>query len=317
MVTSKALTLVSEISLLLGRYEGLHAPIPQPQLRKENRVRTIQGSLAIEGNTLDLDQVTAIFSNQRVLGPKRDILEVQNAIRLYDSLQKLTLYRAGDFLEAHRILLSGLSEEAGRYRKGAVGVLKGSKVSHIAPSAKRVPELMDELLRYWKGERELSPLILACVIHYEIEFIHPFSDGNGRMGRFSQSWILAKFHRAFEYLPIESVIKERQAAYYKALGDSDNLGECTPFVEFSLAAIRDALTAFLYKLKPGAETSDTRLELAQAEFDAKSFTRKDYIRLLKRISSATASRDLARGVSKGLLRQTGTKRTTVYRFIRQ
>jgi Fic family protein len=313
-VNPRVLSLVSEISLLLGRYEGIHAPVPQPKLRKQNRIRTIQGSLAIEGNTLDLDQVTAIFSNQRVQGPRKDILEVQNTIRVYESLHELKLTRRAEFLKAHRMLMDGLSNEAGRFRKGAVGILKGSKVAHVAPSAKLVPELMDELLEYWKSEQELSPLILACVVHYETEFIHPFSDGNGRMGRFAQSWILAKFHRCFEYLPVESLIKERQTQYYDALGLSDRQGDSTPFVEFSLETVRDALKGFLEELKPAVETAETRLGLARSEFGDHPFTRKDFMRLFKTISSATASRDLARGVLEGVLSRRGTKNTASYRF---
>lgn len=314
-LTAKVLNLVSEISRLLGRYEGLRAPIPQPKLRRQNRIRSIQGSLAIEGNTLNLDQITAIFENQRVVGPKKDVLEVQNAIRLYEVIREFKPASEPDLLRAHRILMSGIAADAGKFRSSGVGIIKGSKVSHVAPPAKQVPRLVSELLDFLKMEKDLSPLVKACVFHYELEFIHPFSDGNGRMGRFWQSVILTWFHPAFEFIPIESVIKSRQAAYYKTLEKSDKAGNSTAFVEFSLDTIRDALADFLAEIKPGAETPEARLATARDAFSSREFTRREYLLCLKTISTATASRDLALGVKTGMLRKSGTQATACYRFV--
>ncbi len=313
-LTPRILNLASEISLLLGRYEGLRAPVPQPKLRRQNRIRTIQGSLAIEGNTLDLDQVTAIFENKRVVGPGKDILEVQNAIRLYESLDKFNPGSVKDLLRAHALLMKALAADAGKFRSGAVGIIKGSKVSHVAPPAKQLPRLIDELFHFLNSEKELSPLIKACVFHYEFEFIHPFSDGNGRMGRLWQSVILMKHHGAFEYIPVESLVKKRQATYYRVLGQCDKKGDSTLFIEFSLETIKDALKDFLKHLKPASETPESRLSLARSEFQGRVFTRGDYIQFFKNISTATASRDLARGTSQKILAKTGTKAVASYRF---
>jgi len=313
-LTSKILSLVSDISLLLGKYEGLHAPIPQPRLRKQNRVRTIKDSLAIEGNTLNLEQVTAIFEGKRVGGPKQDIREVQNTIKLYESLHDLNPTRSKNLLWAHGVLMKDLAQDGGRYRLGAVGILKGHHVSHLAPPAKRVPELMENLFNFLKSKSELHALIRACVFHYELEFIHPFSDGNGRIGRFWQYLILTKYNPAFEYIPIESLIKERQATYYRALESSDKKGDSTDFIEFSLETIRDALKDFLIHLKPEPETPKSRLDLAQNKFGQTEFSRKDYLLIFKTISTATASRDLALGVAEKKLKKTGTQATAKYRF---
>jgi Fic family protein len=313
-LTPKILTLVSDISLLLGKYEGIHAPVPQPELRRENRLRTIRDSLAIEGNTLNLDQVTAIFEGKRVIGPERDVLEVQNALRLYESLHKLSPNSSKDLLRAHGVLMKGLIPDAGKYRQGAVGILKGKNVSHIAPPARQVPALMDKLFDFLKSESEGSPLVRACVFHSELEFIHPFSDGNGRIGRYWQSLILTKYHPIFEYLPVESLIKKKQAEYYRVLEACDKAGNSTTFIEFSLETVLGALADFLIHLKPEPETAESRLGLARNEFARREFSRKDYIQFFKTISTATASRDLALGVSSGVLKKSGAQATARYRF---
>lgn len=313
-ITPKILALVSDISVLLGRYEGLHAPVPQPLLRRQNRIQTIKDSLAIEGNTLRLDQVTAILEGKRVIGSQQEIREVQNAGRLYELLRDLNPASARDLLRAHAVLMAGLSSDAGKYRSGAVGILKGKKVSHIAPPSRLVATLMDELFVFLKDKGGLSPIVQACVFHYELEFIHPFSDGNGRIGRFWQSLILSKFHSAFSYVPVESLIKERQASYYRVLERCDKNGDSTEFIEFSLGNIRDALREFLHCVKPEVQTAESRLDLARKEFARKDFSRKDYVRYFKTISTATASRDLARGVASKKLVKTGTQSTARYCF---
>jgi Fic family protein len=310
----KMLRLSTEIARLLGRLEGLHVAKPEPKLRKSNRVRTIQASLAIEGNTLALDQVTAILEGKRVIGPQREVLEVQNAIKAYDRILSFNPHSAKSLKEAHGILMRDLVEDAGKWRTKNVGIFQGNKVAHAAPQAKRVPELMAQLFTFVKGEKETHPLILSAVFHYELEFIHPFSDGNGRIGRLWQTTLLTKFHPIFEFTPLESVIRNRQEAYYKALGLSDKAGDASPFIEFSLETIFEALEDLGKAIRPEPLSAEDRLEIAREQFRDRSFSRKDYLAIFKAISTATASRDLANGVESGILKMTGEKSRASYQF---
>ncbi len=314
-ITSKILRWVSQIERLIGRIEGLDQPKPQPHLRKNNRVRTVQGSLAIEGNTLDLDQVTALLEGKRVLGPQEEIREVLNAIETYDGLADFDPLNPKSLLKAHKQMMQGLIPNAGKWRRKNVGILKGSSVSHIAPQADRVPYLMDDLFAFLAKD-DVHPLIRSSVFHYELEFIHPFQDGNGRIGRFWQSVLLYHYHPAFEFIPIESLIKDHQQDYYHALEKSDRAGDSTYFVEFALEMIHCALEDFLQNFSPKPLTAQERLDRAAQELGKKKFTRKDYLTLFKTISTATASRDLKQGVESGLLRKEGEKAQTVYGFRR-
>lgn len=308
------LTLCSEIMRSLGQYEGLHISKPEPKLRRNNFVRTIQASLAIEGNTLALDQVTAILDGKKGVGSQKEILEVQNAIKAYDHILSFKPHSSKSLREAHRILMAGLIPDAGRWRNQNVGVFRGAKVAHAAPQAKRVPELMDQLFLFAKAEKETHPLILSAIFHYELEFIHPFSDGNGRIGRLWQTILLARFHPLFEFTPVEAVIRERQEDYYKSLGLSDKAGNANPFIEFSLATIFDALEALKSAIRPLPLTAEDRLEIARRAFGARAFSRKDYLAIFKTISTATASRDLAMGVQDRSLSKSGEKALATYRF---
>ncbi|MCM2280987.1 MAG: Fic family protein [Bdellovibrionaceae bacterium] len=310
----KMLRLCTEIARSLGRLEGLHVAKPEPKLRKSNRVRTIQASLAIEGNTLALDQVTAILEGKRVIGPQREILEVQNAIKAYDQIQSYNPHSAKSLKEAHGTLMRDLVEDAGKWRTKNVGIFQGAKVAHAAPQAKRVPDLMDQLFAFLKAEKDTHALILSAVFHYELEFIHPFSDGNGRIGRLWQTTLLTKFHPLFEFTPLESVIRNRQEAYYKALGLSDKAAIADPFIEFSLETIFEALEDLGAAIRPEPLTAEDRLEIAREQFRERSFSRKDYLAIFKAISTATASRDLAHGVQEKILEKTGEKALASYRF---
>jgi Fic family protein len=314
-ITTTVVSRLEEISRLVGRFEGLSAPPPQPQLRRENRIRTVQGSVAIEGNTLSLDQVTAVLEGKRVVGPPREIREVRNALAAYDLAPRLRPDSERDLLRAHGILMEGLSPEAGRWRSGAVGVLKGSKIAHLAPPAKQVPRLMTDLLEFVGRDHEVPVVIRACVAHYEIEFIHPFADGNGRMGRFWQHVALLRWSPVFAHVPAESVVRERQQSYYDVLARSGQAGDCTPFLEFSLEALRDALSEFLVDFRPESETAERRLALARERFAKGWFTRRDYLALHQRLSTSTASRDLRLGVEQGMLQRRGEKALTEYRFV--
>ena len=313
-ITPRILDLVARISRRLGRFEGLSSPPPRPLLRRESRVRTIRDTLAIEGNTLTLDQVTALVEGKRVAGPPREIREVQNALAAYSRLSEYNPLAIEQFRRAHGVMMEGLLESAGRFRAKNVGVFKSGEVTHIAPPARRVKQLMTELFEFLAAPEQIHPLVVACVFHYEIELIHPFEDGNGRMGRLWQTVLLSSFHPIFELLPVESIIRERQKDYYGALAESDSRGGSTPFVEFSLVAIVDSLSTFLEEFKPLAATPESRLEIARSHFGSRYFTRREYRALLKTISTATASRDLKRGVNAGLLEKRGVKARTAYVF---
>jgi Fic family protein len=313
-LTPKIFSQVERLARLVGRLEGLEVPVPQPLLREETRVRTVQGSVAIEGNTLRLDQVTAILEGKRVLGPRREIMEVENAIAAYASAPQWKPHSERHLLAAHRQLTLGLLLDAGKYRTTNVGVLKGTRVAHLAPPPRQVPSLVVKLLRWYGSERDLSPLIQACILHYELQFIHPFSDGNGRVGRLWQHVALLQMSPVFQFVPVESMIRDRQAAYYRALHTSDRKGECSPFLAFSLEALELALADLISRMRPQRESPTQRLERAREAFGAKWFGRKDYLALNRTVSTASASRDLKLGVEEGLLQRRGDRSLAAYRF---
>ncbi|MGB5917148.1 MAG: Fic family protein, partial [Phormidesmis sp.] len=234
-ITPSIVSLVSSISEQVGRLDSQTLQA-SPQLRKQNRIQTIQSTLAIEGNTLSVDQVTAILEGKRVLGQPKEIQEVQGAIRAYQALPTLNPASIDDLLSAHYQLTAGLLTDAGKFRKKGVGIQKGEQVIHMAPPAKRVPHLMSDLID-WVNTTTEHALIKSCVFHYELEFIHPFMDGNGRMGRLWQTLILEQWNQLFFLLPIESVIKDQQMSYYQALESADREASSTVFIEFMLGII--------------------------------------------------------------------------------
>jgi len=304
---------IASIERLIGRIEGLHQPKPQPYLRKSNRVRTVQGSLAIEGNTLNLDQVTALMEGKVVIGQKDEVKEVINAINVYDHVADFDPFSIKSMLQAHGMMMSELVATAGCWRQSNVGIMKGSAVSHIAPGADRVDHLMNALFGFLNNENT-HPLIKGCVFHYELEFIHPFEDGNGRIGRFWHTLLLFHYHRVFEFIPVESLIKEYQDDYYTALEYSDQAGDSTRFIEFILSMIHRALSDFMDAIQPRPLTAKERLEEAGLHFKRAQFSRKDYLNHFKTISTATSSRDLKTGVELGLLDKMGERAQSVYRF---
>lgn len=312
-ITPEILRFVGEIERLIGRIEGFEQPKPQPHLRKANRVRTIQGSLAIEGNTLDLDQVTALLEGKRVIGRKEEIQEALNAIKVYEGLADFDPVSAKSLLKAHRIMMDGLIPNVGKWRTRNVGILKGSAISHIAPKADRVPHLMEDLVEFLRDEAT-HPLIRSCIFHYELESIHPFQDGNGRIGRFWQTLLLYHYHPAFEFIPIESLIREHQQEYYAALEASDRSGDSTAFVHFSLGIILQSLEDFVSSFSPKPLSATERLSRAKEHFVHREFSRKLYLELYKAISTATASRDLKQATEAGILSRSGEKSLTLYRF---
>jgi Fic family protein len=241
-ITPAILSLVAEIAGEVGRLGALSGTAQVPKLRRENRIRSIHASLAIENNTLSLDQVTAVISGKRVLGQPREIQEVKNAFAAYEAMPSWKTFSVQDLLAAHRLMLEGLVEAPGKFRTRSVGIAKGIRIVHLAPPADRVPGLMKELLG-WLKRTDAHPLIAGCVFHYELEFIHPFADGNGRLGRLWQSLILSHWNPLFAFLPVESVIRDRQADYYRVLAACDKVGNSTAFIDFLLTAILTALRA--------------------------------------------------------------------------
>lgn len=312
-LTAQSLRALTEIARLLGRLDGLQAPRPQLRLRKVSRVRTIHGSAGIEGNSLTLEQVTAVLEGRPVVGPRREILEIKNALEAYDLSSELVVTSQKDLLRAHRVLMKGLLEDAGCFRGVAVGVLRGRRVTHVAPPADRVQALVAGLLRWYRASPH-PVLVKAVVLHYELAFIHPFADGNGRIARLWQHVALRAESPAFEFVPVESIIRERQQRYYAVLNRSNQLGAATPFVEFSLEALRDALLGLVQEVRPDRETAESRLEAAREAFGAGWFGRREYLQLHKRLSTATASRDLRDAVGSGGLEREGDKRLARYRF---
>lgn len=265
-LTPRILQLVASICELLGRWSVAGAASLSPHLRRDNRIRTIHASLAIEHNTLSLEQVTAVLEGKRVLGQPREIQEVRNAFAAYEQLPNWLPECAADLLAAHKTLMLGLVDGPGQYRQGGVGIYRGEALVHMAPPANRVPQLMEDLL-HWLGTTDAHPLIASCVFHYEFEFIHPFDDGNGRMGRLWQTLILSQWQPLLAYLPVETLVHARQAAYYQALSEADQRAEATPFIEFMLQALLDAMgeTQVTGSEKGSRESSEKILALLRAE----------------------------------------------------
>ena len=239
-MTDKMISLIAEISEQVGRITVLQKGTISPHLRRENRIRTIHASLTIEHNSLSLEQVTAIIDGKRVLGNPNEIKEVQNAYEAYELMLRLTPSSVDDLLKAHKLMMNGLVPEKGKFRSGGVGVFDGEVLIHMAPPAEFVPEHIHNLFT-WYQQSELHPLIKSAVFHYEFEFIHPFADGNGRMGRMWHSLLLSKWKELFFWLPIEELIQSRQKEYYDALGAADKQADSAGFVELMLEIIRDSL----------------------------------------------------------------------------
>ena len=238
-ITPPILDLVAQIGEAIGRAEAVAQPMSL-RMRRINRIRAIQGSLAIEGNTLSQDEISTILDGKPVIAPLREVQEARNAIQVYDQFPQWNPASEDDLLTAHRMLMTALLDAPGQFRRRGVGVFGGGKVQHIAPPAHLVPDLMSNLLA-WLDSADEHPLIASSVFHYEFEFIHPFEDGNGRMGRLWQTLILTRWKSLFADVPVESLVYARQSAYYEAIRESSSKGESTPFIVYMLEAILEAV----------------------------------------------------------------------------
>ncbi len=308
-ITGLVLKYITSISEKIGAINAKYLVRPNPSLRKQNQIKTIQASLSIEGNTLSEEQITAIVENKRVVGPQKDIMEVLNALEVYKNLAILKHHDEKDFLKAHKMLMKDLIKNSGKYRTTGVGIVKDSKVQHVAPPYENVPFLMKNLFKYLKDKSEIS-LIKSCVFHYEMEFIHPFIDGNGRMGRLWQTLILMEAYPVFQFLPFETLISKNQTAYYNSLSASDKEGKSTKFMEYMLSIIDQSLSELLENSTK--KLSDENRIQVFIENCIGEFTRKDYLNYFKDMSSATASRDLKKAVEMRIITKHGDKKITTY-----
>ena len=296
-ITNQIIDYVAEIAELVGRLTVFSPLSTSPTLRRANRIRTIHGSLAIEQNTLSLEQVTAVLNGKQVLAPPKDIAEVKNAYEIYERLDELDPYSVDDLLTAHGIMTRGLMEESGVFRTRPVGVVDSEgHVLHFGTLPQYVPDLVMELLD-WAKTSEVHMLIRSCVFHYEFELIHPFADGNGRVGRLWHTLLLSKWNPAFAWLPVESIIHDRQREYYEAINASNDAGESTVFIEFMLSAIK---TSLIDTSNMSDELSDEKTDKAVLRWNKIHAYLKnhDYImntdvRTLCSVSAATANRLLA------------------------
>lgn len=255
VMTDKITTLLADISEQIGRITVLQENRINPHLRRENRIKTIHSSLAIEHNTLSLEQVAAIINGKRVLGNPNEIKEVQNAYEAYELLLQLNPHSVDDLLHAHRLMMQGLVPENGRFRSKGVGIFDGDQLIHMAPPAHFVPEHIQNLFS-WYEQSEMHPLIKSAIFHYEFEFIHPFSDGNGRIGRMWHSLLLGQWKELFYWLPIEELIQSRQKEYYDALGKADKEVDSAVFVELMLEIIKDSLHEMMNLSRSTDQDSD-------------------------------------------------------------
>ena len=313
-LTHRMTARVADIAERLGAWKAAHRGTLVPELRRGNRIRSLQASLAIEQNTLSVEQVTAVLAGKPVLGSPKEVQEVRNAFAAYETMERWQPHRLADLLQAHGLLMAGLVDRPGKLRDGDVGIWRGSKLLHMAPPAGQVPRLVKDLLA-WLRRTDAHPLVASAAFHYDFEFIHPFSDGNGRMGRLWQTLILARWQPMLAWLPVETVIRHRQRDYYAQLARADAASDCSGFIEFMLQAIADSLDE--------AIAAETRVE-ARVQMRVEKTTRTpELILVLLRgqseltlsevaraigLAPSTVERAAARLQAEGRLRHVGPKK---------
>ena len=316
-VSAKAINLIAKISSQLERYAIRMEQEDTLRLRRANRIKTIHSSLAIEGNTLSEGEVQAVLEGKKVVAPLKEIQEVKNAIKTYELYPKLNPFSIQDLLLAHGTMMSGLVDEAGMFRKGGVGVFDGDKPIHIAPPADRVRDLMSDLFG-WLENADDHLLIRSCVFHYEFEFIHPFADGNGRIGRLWQSLILGRLNPVFEHLPVENMVYSNQQAYYHAINRSSDLGDSGPFIDFMLEEILNALVG--HQGKSNADIADEK-GLNYQQQRVLGYLRADRHTTAAKIaadldmSARQIERMLADMKAKGIIRRIGANRNGYWEIV--
>ena len=316
-VSAKAINLIAQISSQLERYAIRMEQEDTLRLRRANRIKTIHSSLAIEGNTLSEGEVQAVLEGKKVVAPLKEIQEVKNAIKTYELYPKLNPFSIQDLLLAHGTMMSGLVDEAGMFRKGGVGVFDGDKPIHIAPPADRVRDLMSDLFG-WLENADDHLLIRSCVFHYEFEFIHPFADGNGRIGRLWQSLILGRLNPIFEHLPVENMVYSNQQAYYHGINRSSDLGDSGPFIDFMLEEILNALVG--HQGKSNADIADEKgLNYQQQRvlgyLRADRHTTAAKIAADLNMSARQIERMLADMKAKGIIRRIGANRNGYWEIV--
>lgn len=303
-ITTAILDDIAEIAELVGHVNALQDLSANPTLRRTNRIRTIYSSLAIEQNTLSLEQVTAVLNGKRVIAPPKDIAEVKNAYEIYEMMESLNPYSVDDLLSAHGVMTRGLVDESGCFRSGPVGVVdKQGNILHFGTLPDYVPGLVMELLN-WVRKSDFHMLIKSCVFHYELELIHPFADGNGRIGRLWHTLLLTQWKPMFAWLPVESIIHDRQDEYYQAINRSNNEAESTIFIEFMLSAIQEALMEAVQ-----VRNTENMSREDQRWYQIKRFLKKNGtitnadVREMFRVSSSTANRILAKMTDDGKIQK--------------
>lgn len=317
-ITNRMIDYVAEIAELVGKLNVTDMLSSNPTLRRSNRIRTIHGSLAIEQNTLSLEQVTAVLNGKHVLAPPKDIAEVKNAYEIYERLDELNPYSVDDLLIAHSIMTRGLVEESGIFRTRPVGVVDSEgRVLHFGTLPQYVPNLIIELLD-WAKNSEVHMLIRSCVFHYKLELIHPFADGNGRVGRLWHTLLLSKWNPAFAWIPVESIIHDRQQEYYAAINASNDAGESTAFIEFMLSAINASLIEAIHTsdgMSDGKVNKATlRWNKIQEYLKTHDYIMNADVRELCGVSAATANRILSGFVLHDRLKKRHIKGHWVYQL---
>lgn len=317
-ITNRMIDYVAEIAELVGKLNVTDMLSSNPTLRRSNRIRTIHGSLAIEQNTLSLEQVTAVLNGKHVLAPPKDIAEVKNAYEIYERLDELNPYSVDDLLIAHSIMTRGLVEESGIFRTRPVGVVDSEgRVLHFGTLPQYVSNLIIELLD-WAKNSEVHMLIRSCVFHYELELIHPFADGNGRVGRLWHTLLLSKWNPAFAWIPVESIIHDRQQEYYAAINASNDAGESTAFIEFMLSAINASLIEAIHTsdgMSDGKVNKATlRWNKIQEYLKTHDYIMNADVRELCGVSAATANRILSGFVLHDRLKKRHIKGHWVYQL---
>ena len=316
-ITNTMLDEIAEIAELVGHVNATAGMSTNPMLRRTNRIRSVYSSLAIEQNTLSLEQVTAVLNGKRVIAPPKDIAEVKNAYEIYEMMDSLNPYSVDDLLNAHAVMTKGLTEESGCFRSGPVGVVdKQGNILHFGTLPDYAPGLTSELLG-WVKDSNIHMLIKSCVFHYELELIHPFADGNGRIGRLWHTLLLTQWKPMFAWLPVESTIHDRQDEYYASINRSNCEGESTSFIEFMLSAIKEALMEAVQTSGAAENMTTDEIRWYKIEQFLKkndNITNAD-VRQMFNVSSATANRILAKFTDEGKLEKIRLGRSWGYSLL--